>query len=69
MKAYHANRLWLWIQYFTISIIWGIIIAFVTIKFTAHLEGPFLIPIRILVFILGYSILDIRMREKELEGS
>ena len=65
MIKYHGDRLWTKMTLGVASILWGLLVAFVTIKVTEPLTGWIVTPLRILIFLLGFTSLDIGVRKSE----
>lgn len=63
MIKYHGDRLWVKIQLALAALLWGLLVAFITVKVTEHLTGWIVTPLRLLVFLLGYTTLDIGVKQ------
>ena len=59
MIKYRGDRLWAKISLGVVSILWGLLVAFVVVKVTEHLTGWIVTPLRILIFLIGFTALDI----------
>jgi hypothetical protein len=63
MIKYHGDRLWVKAQLMVASILWGLIVAVAAVKVTQHLGDPLRIVLRMVLFFVGYSILEISVKQ------
>ena len=65
MIKYRGDRLWIKVQLGLASVLWGLLVAFVTVKVTEPLTGWIVTPLRILIFLMGFTSLDIGVKHGE----
>lgn len=64
MKKYLADELFIKIQFFIYSFVWGLLIAGVTVVIIQPLPDAYRGLVGVLMFLIGYSSLDIRVRRE-----
>jgi hypothetical protein len=67
MIKYHGDRLWSKVQVMVASILWGLLVAFVAVKVTEGLSGPVQTLVRVVIFLLGFTSLDIGIKREKLD--
>jgi hypothetical protein len=68
MIKYHGDRLWVKLKLGVASILWGILVAVVSIQITQSFdEGPIRSILRVMIWLLGFTALDITARKVDPE--